>query len=205
MALVTASEYKTYRGLSGVTTYDTLIASLITLATARLERLCGRTSGGFEASNGPFTETFDGDGTPILRVSNGPISSITSVKVGSSSQTTLDASSYTIRGNQILLINGSASELVWDSVSSGLTGAHRGVCFPEGAGNVEVVYEGGYDTVPGDLKLVVYEIMDHIWGTRGEDWSKASKAVGASNHTLRTEQEFVEHLNNLVRPWRQVI
>ena len=68
MALCTLAEYKAWRGVSG-TSWDTLYTTPIGTASAEIERMCNRTAGGFNTAT--FTETFDGDGSQTLTVSNG--------------------------------------------------------------------------------------------------------------------------------------
>jgi len=205
MALCTAAEYKAWRGVTG-SGYDTLYGTLIGTATAEIERMCGRTAGGFESANGPFTETFDGDGTQSLRVSNGPISSITSIKFGNTDQTTLDSTTYTNDGERTILLlpraTGSFSQRDdWGVPSLGSSGS----VFPIGHQNVEVVYAAGYATIPDDLKLVCFRFVDHYAASRGNDMETLTEAVGNTNATLRSVPEFRMRMEDLLAPWRAIL
>ena len=208
MALCTAAEYKAWRGVTS-SGYDSLYGTLIDTATAEIERLCGRTVGGFISTNGPFTETFDGDGTQYLRLSNGPISSITSIKFGNTDQTTLDATSYTHDGRQtvMLLPRSTGSFVQRDDWGFPVTG-NNGAVFPIGFQNVEVVYAAGYAntaSVPDDLKLVCYRFVDHYAESRGHDLEKLSEAIGNTNVTVKSTAEFNDRVLQLLAPWRPIL
>jgi hypothetical protein len=208
MPLCTATEYKAWRGVTS-SGYDTLYGTLIDTATAEIERLCGRTVGGFISTNGPFTETFDGDGTQYLRLSNGPISSITSIKYGNSDQTTIDSSGYTHDGKHavMLLPRTSGAFLQRDDWGMPVTGVSGNV-FPIGFKNVEVVYAAGYaDTasVPDDLKLVCYRFVDHYAESRGGDMEKLTEAIGNTNVTVKATAEFSDRVLQLLAPWRPIL
>lgn len=203
MALCTAAEFKAWRGVTG-TDWDTLIGDLIDSAQAEIERLCGRTAGGFESAS--FTEVFDGDGSQTLRVSNGPISSITSITVGNSDPVTLSADSYTFKDRTIsrLPFNGGGSFVSRDGWGDPLPIGSRSPCFDEGVQNVTVVYTGGYATVPDDLKQVCYEFVAHALDSRGQDFGKQASVTGNTQYTYRTVAEFKEYKLMLTRPWRDL-
>ena len=201
MAISTASAYKTRRGITA-SGWDTVIGNLLDSAQAEIERLCGRTAGGFEA--GTFTEYFDGDGSQVLEVSNGPISSITSIKVGNSDQTTLDASGYTFKERTILRIpfDGGGGPRR-DSWGQQLPMGSRSPCFPEGFKNIEVVYSTSGE-VTDDLETVLFKWVDHLLASRGRDAEKLTVARGNTNHTLRAIPDFDAWKSSVLRPWRRV-
>ena len=203
MALCTTAEFKTWRGVTG-SDWDTAIGVLIASSQAEIERLCGRTAGGFESAS--FTEVFDGDGSQTLRVSNGPISSITSITVGNSDPVTLSADSYTFKDRTISRIpfnnpGAFVNRSGWGDI---LPIASRSPCFDEGVQNVTVVYTGGYATVPDDLKQVCYEFVAHQLDSRGQDFGKQAAAVGNTNYTYRSPADFKEYKLMLVSPWRSL-
>lgn len=208
MPLCTTAEYKAWRGVTG-SGFDALYATLIDTATAEIERLTGRTAGGFIATNGPFTETYDGDGTQSLRLSNGPISSITSIKFGNTDQTTLDSTSYVHDGRHtvMLLPRVTGAFVQRDDWGMPYTGAN-GAVFPLGYQNIEVVYAAGYaDTasVPDDLKLVCYRFVDHYAESRGGDLEKLTEAIGNTNVTVKASAEFRQRIADLLAPWRPLL
>ena len=203
MALCTTAEFKTWRGVTG-SDWDTAIGVLIASSQAEIERLCGRTAGGFESAS--FTEVFDGDGSQTLRVSNGPISSITSITVGNSDPVTLSADSYTFKDRTISRIpfnnpGAFVNRSGWGDI---LPIASRSPCFDEGVQNVTVAYTGGYATVPDDLKQVCYEFVAHYLDSRGQDFGKQAAVTGNTQYTYRTVAEFKEYKLMLTRPWRDL-
>ena len=203
MALVSTSEYKAWRGVSG-SDYDSTIAVLVPIAQRWVERVCGRTEGGFESDNAPFTEKLDGTGTQVIQVSNGPISSITSIKFGNGTQSTIDASTYSFQNRTIMRIpkRGGATLHIddWgDTIPFGV----RRPNFPDGFQNIEVVYTAGYasGSIPDDLKYVIYRLVDHYLESRGRDIEKQAEVL-TTNYTLRPPEQLQSALLDLLRPWR---
>ena len=203
MALVTAAEYKAWRGITG-TDYDTLIGTLADTATRRIERLTGRTVGGFESTESPFTEQIDGTGTQVLRVSNGPITSITSIKPGKPGDygTALDASGYTFRDRTILRLPYNTTRRLgvddWEGGSSVWT---------EGFANYEVVYAAGSAVadIHDDLKRAAFVLMDADLDSRGRDIGKAADAIGNTNQQYATPADVEARVMQLIRPWRDPV
>ena len=203
MALCTATEFKAWRGVTG-SDYDSVITTLIASSQAEIERLTGRTEGGFESAS--FTEVLDGNGSQQIKVSNGPITAITSITVGNSDPATLSADSYTFKGRVIsrLPFDGGGSLTTRDGWGDPLPIGGRSPCFAEGVQNVTVVYTGGYATVPDDLKQVCYEFVAHQLDSRGQDFGKQAAAVGNTNYTYRSPADFKEYKLMLVSPWRSL-
>jgi len=195
MAIVTESEYKTYRGIAS-TDYDTILADLVERSTDEIESLCGRTSGGFEGDT--FTETFDGEDTDILRVSNGPISSITSIKLGNSTQSTVDSSAYVFRDRTIMSAAGRDGSRVYrDAYGSVSDGSFL---FPLGTNNIEVVYVTS-DARDDLLKGAAFRLIDHYLDSRGRDNEKLTEALGTTT-TVRASPDFRDRLLHELRHWR---
>lgn len=190
MPILDATEYKTRRGITG-TDYDTILAIYVEQATEEIESLCGRTSGGFEGDT--FTEKFDGDGTPVLKVSNGPISSISSIKFGNSTQTTVDSGSYVFKDRTIMFVRGGYQ--TWDG---------SGVVTPCGYQNVEVVYTTA-SAVNDHLQQVAAQLIDHYLDSRGRDFGKLTEVKGNTTITVRSAADFREKLLDMLRPWRDPV
>ena len=204
MSLCTAAEYKDWRGIT-VSDWDTVLGVMITTATAEIERLCGRTAGGFESAT--FTEVFDGDGTQTLLVSNGPISSITSISVGNSDPSTLDASGYTHDSKRTVMRlpfdNGIGARVDDWGVPISSSSSEPG--FTNGLQNISVVYVAGYATIPDDLKMVCYRFIDHYLDSRGRDFEKSAEAIGNANVTVRATADFTEKILSMLSRWRHVL
>lgn len=201
MALATITEYKAWRGIE-TTAWDTLLTLLVATATAEIERLTGRTAGGFESAT--FTEVFDGDGSQTLQVANGPIASITSITSGNSNPTTLEATGYTHDSDRcIMLIPFDAGGGIRsDDFGVSLPLASRSPSFVPGYQNVTVVYVAGYATIPADLKMVCYRFVDHYMDSRGRDFEKVSEAIGNTNTTVRSSDEFTARMLVYLSTWR---
>ena len=204
--LITTPEYKAWRGIAS-TDYDATIGVLIGAAQSYIETETGRTPGGFESANGPFTETLDGDGTQLVKVSNGPITSITSIKVGNESPTTLSADSYSFRDRTIVRLprhRGSTIRQGDEWFNEDRAFLHRSPAFPFGYDNIEVVYTAGYASgeIPDALKLVAYRVMDHLMDSRGRDYEVSSEAIGGANVSMRNAQDLQARIRDLLRPWR---
>lgn len=204
MSLCTVAEYKLWRGIAATTWDATVIPMFITTATAAIERLCGRTAGGFESA--AFAEVFDGDGTQTLRVSNGPITSISSISFGNATLTAQTLTDFTDDGRHTIsyVARSSRSSFAVDDWGNP-AGASGGDCFPLGYQNVTVEYVGGYGTIPDDLKLACYRFIDHYMSSRGRDMGISTQGRGNTNYTRLTQAEFDAEIHALLRPWRQIL
>lgn len=150
MAIIAASDYKTWKGISA-TTWDAQLAVMVPAAQAMAERFCDRA---FDY-NAAYSETVDGTGSLYLFISNTPIASITSVTriLDDGSTETVDSSAYrkghADTGTVVRLGSG------WGDCRSRWT---------EGVQNYTVVYAGGYGSpgpaVPADLKVALYQLID---------------------------------------------
>lgn len=198
MAIITAAEYKTHRGISG-TDYDAILAVIIPSKQAWLERQCGRL---FDEDT--YTDqVHDGDGTQRLYLNNWPVSAVTAVKSVASdgSTTTLDSTAYRLVDSEYLYRLGS-TETAWESPSP--FSGYRGPCFTEGDGNYSVSYTAGYATAPDDLKAVMFTLIDMALEERGRNPVLAQSADGVVQRTRMSAMERRTILADLVRPWKRV-
>ena len=198
MAIITASEYKTHRGISG-TDYDAILAVIIPSKQAWLERQCGRA---FDEVT--YTDlAHDGSGSPDLWLKHWPASSVTAVKLLASDGTTstVDSSSYRFVNSEFLHRD-SGSEAAWEPRTP--FGDYKGSVFPEGDGNVLVSFTGGYATMPDDLKELMYQLVD--WGLeeRGRNPVLGQSADGVIQRTRMSVADRRAMLADLVRPWKRV-
>jgi len=192
MSLTSASEYKTYAGISG-STYDSRLATLVSAAEAFVARYCGRT---FESAT--YTHTFDGSGNDTLQLRAWPVTSITSVTEIYIDGTTeaYDSDTYRFDSASGVLsrvftgkgrwLGVPASEFTrWGSTEYQRFGS--GYVFPQGYQNIRVVYVGGYATIPDDLKLLVWKIVDVWFKGSGQDHSMQSESIGDYSYTKGSE------------------
>lgn len=197
MAIITASEYKTHRGISG-TGYDAILAVIIPAQQSWLERQCGRA---FDEAT--YTDqVHDGDGSQRLYLKNWPVSAVSAVKSVASdgSTTTLDSTAYRLVDSEYLYRLG--TETAWESPSP--FSGYRGPCFTEGDGNYQVSYTAGYSTAPGDLKSLMFKLVDMELEERGRNPVLAQSADGVVQRTRMSAMERRTILADLVRPWKRV-
>jgi len=189
VALITLTEYKTYAGISG-SGDDTVLQVLIDAAIDAVERFCGRDAGGFES--GTKTEDYDGRASEYLFLRSWPVTAIATVKTRSSDGTlsTMDSTSYRIHNSRNLVRTGvRRGRFVYEDFAVGempdlLPAFDVQPQFQEGLGNVQVVYTGGFATVPSSLKMACYRLVDMMWASRRRDPAFQSESIGTYSYTL---------------------
>lgn len=166
MALITLSEYKTYKGISG-SSEDTVLASIVAAVNAAVENYVGRI---LEATT--YTaETYDGPGGNALRLNNYPIISVTTVTCEDETLTALDLDDR-LDGDKGYWIKDNASGILWNNN-----------VWPRGRGIIEITYEAGYETIPDDLKHACYLIADYYRNINGKS-GIISESLGAYGYSL---------------------
>jgi hypothetical protein len=132
MAIITATEYRTYAGLgANDAPTDAVITAAITRYQAMIEGYCQRS---FEEAD--FTDVFYDFDQRELLLSNWPVVEVSSV--------TVDEESATVADLQIKLDDG-----VVRNASSEISGDV-----------VTVVYTAGYEEIPRDLKEILLTLVD---------------------------------------------
>lgn len=190
MALTTVSAYKTYAGISGIGE-DTRLAVYLAAASASIRYICGRSlSNGFESAS--RTEVIDGQGTGTLQLKEWPVSSITSVSEidNSGSSTALASTEYRVDSNTGILYKIGAEGGRF-GYSLGLPTPYTPQfgtypAFPKGIQNISVVYTGGYSSIPSNLEMAVFRVMDLLRASAGADPTKQSESLGAYTYTARS-------------------
>jgi len=103
-------------------------------------------------------EEHSGDGTPSLYVKYPPIVSVTEVKVGTTSKTTITSTSYKVFDDHIELINSKKT-----NIAQALDGPTT--VFPVGVKNVSISYVSGLASVPKTVEftagLMIAEIAKY--------------------------------------------
>jgi hypothetical protein len=145
--LVTKSEYKTYMGITS-TNSDAEIDFLIPKVSDLVKSYCRRTFVDFYSDI--KIEYFDG-GFKELLLKESPLVTIASVQYsadyGKTYTTLVKFTDWVIKG---------------DSVVSLAPGG-----FPEVINGYKVSYFGGYDPIPGDLKLAVLDLIEYYSRNNG--------------------------------------
>lgn len=197
MAIITAAQYKTFKGIS-VTTYDAQLAVVIPAAQSDAERFCGRL---FDTAT--YTETFSGDGSGFYLLKNAPITSITSLSYltrnadGTETATALSVQSYRFdadTGELYLVPRGRA----WGTFSDQLgapyvSGNFTSPSFSSNFGNYRVVYVGGYSSMPADLQLAMYQYVDHLMAlalaSPGSPSNLTGETLGDYSYSRKADSE----------------
>lgn len=196
--LITVSEYKIYAGIS-TTAFDTRLTAIVASAAAMIRQVCGRSlTDGFET--GSRTERLDGDGMDEIRPTEWPVTTLTSVKYVSAdnSETAYDTSSYRIADDQRRIIRAyghisrfavpSALDLrVYADDDAG--NWHMSPRWPEGKDNIEVAYTGGFSTIPADLKMAMYLLVDQLFAASGKGGVLESESIGEYSYKRANASE----------------
>lgn len=133
---------------------DAYLATLVSAASAWMKSETGRD---LLAAN--YVETFDGEGSSGLTLSNGPVASVTSVTVDGDPvpvRATPSDAGWVLRGDRLELV---------------------GYRFSRGVGNVTVSYRAGYEVIPEDLAQAV--VMRAGLSYRDRDWAGMSSRIVA--------------------------
>lgn len=219
MAITTASDYKTWAGISA-STYDARLAVLIPYMQSRVENYCRRV---FDYAS--FTEKVDGTGTDCIYVANAPIKTLTSVTVvyDSTSSTALDTSLYTFSTDdtgRIWLYGGARQRLGMSDTGQTLDPSWGYVNqFPVGRENITVVYAGGFGgvgaTYPPALVAAFMELLAEalLTSTAAAGGTVAGSAIGLlKSKTLGQASETYRDLDDLwsrsmqrFYPWRRLL
>ena len=186
MAIISRSEYKTYAGITD-TSLDTVIDNAILSAQADLESYCGCA---FDSAT--YTaEKYDGTGTPYLTLKNVPVTALTTVGIVYDGTTTdLDSGDYRFDAvtGRVARIDASYGRVAVDDFGEIVSRQWSWwPKFPRGFRNVSVTYTAGYSaqTMPADLKQIMYEFVDAILARRRADPTLQSETLGAYTYTRK--------------------
>lgn len=209
MAIISTTEFKTFKNLSG-STYDTLIGLLIGAAQAEAERWCGRLF-----DSGSQTDTLNGSGSNILFLTRTPITAFTSLSVVASdgTSTAIDSTDYRYDATtgELRLIPESYGRIVQDDFGTVVNEQWGyGRAFPPGFRNIVAVYTGGYSsgTMPLDLKHAMYRYVDAMFqafkdgGNEGLQYQ--SEDLGDYSYTKASATAMFDQFKALFKPYRGV-
>jgi len=191
--LVTLSDYKAARGLSG-TGNDTALTYFLGVASAAVRRYCGRNdTDGFEDK--ARTEVYDGFGLNSIQLREMPVTSVASVSsVGDSGTlSALDATAYRVDDLAGIVYLAGAQALPrggfgpWGSAAYSITMLPNYGNEPQ---SWSVTYTAGYATIPYDLQEVVMQMVDALFAGRGANAEMQSESTGAQSYTRFTREEI---------------
>jgi len=145
--LVTKAEYKTYMGITS-TNSDSEIDFLIPKVSDLVKSYCRRTFVDYYSNI--KVEVFDGGFREIL-LKETPVVSVSSVgyseDYGRTYTNLVKFTDWVVQGDSIISINTPV--------------------FPEAINGYKVSYFGGYDPIPGDLKLAVLDLIEYYSRNNG--------------------------------------
>lgn len=184
-SLISIAEYKVWAGISG-TAQDALLTVLVDAVSMEVRRLCDRNlTDGFESKS--RTERYDGTDEATIQLIEWPVSSITSVTLYTAGGDTevLDSDTYRVNGDSGVLSRIDPKMGRFPVTAFGTVNATFSVqpWFDQGFDNVEVVYTGGYATIPADIKMACYRLTDLAYAARGRNMGIQSESLGGYSYT----------------------
>ncbi|MBX3376051.1 MAG: hypothetical protein KF678_03495 [Phycisphaeraceae bacterium] len=211
MAIIATSNYKAYAGIT-VSTWDTLLNTLITAAQAKVERYCNRV---FDTAT--FTEYYSGDDAGCLILKNTPITSVTSV-----SYVAPDGNNYALptnayrfdpeTGELFLIPRGLKKATASNSLGVPYISNWQRPSFSEGFRNYVVVYVGGYGgtyVMPTDLQLAMYQYVDELFvpvkNGAAVDTSMQNETLGDYSYTRKLDSEVNSTFATRFGPFRRMV
>lgn len=197
--LIAVSDFKDYEGVTS-TNEDSRIETIIGSVSQIVKSYIGIGVLDFNTTNGPKTEYFDiaDSYTDQIFPNELPIISVTSVKereTQSESWVTLysegDNSKYDYVVNTDVGI-------IYRTSASGRK------YFPKGDKSVEVVYTAGYDTLPADLKIAIFDLVryyknDEFKLTRT---TNASTIINPGSSSINDDPGFPDHIRRVLDMYR---
>lgn len=202
-SLISIAEYKVWAGISG-TAQDALLTVLVDAVSMEVRRWCDRDlTNGFELVS--RTEKYDGTGEQTIQLMEWPVSSVTSVKVYSAGGTyeTLDSNTYRVNGDSGVLSRIDPVLARFPTNAFGTIESTFSVqpWFEAGFDNIEVVYTGGYATIPADLKMACYRLTDLAYTARGRNMNLQSESLGGYSYTNMDPQKTTSIKAELMRAY----
>lgn len=205
MALITADDYKTWKGIS-TSDYDARIAVYIDQVQAFADKYTGRT---LERQAG-IVEYVDGKGGMYLFLKNSPIETITSIAhvADDGTETTMPATTYDYATSEdsrssVCRKGYSVADACWGGQCQGRPMWQRG------CRNWKVTYTAGYaaGSAPADLERALFRLIDALFDETERDVGVGdiqSEALGAYNYTLMSYVDRTESMRALLRPYKRV-
>lgn len=206
MALITVAEYKAYAGITA-STWDAQIGVLITAAQKAMERHCNCDS--LEAA--AYVEYQSSTASDSIVVRNAPINSITSVILvrPDGSETTVSSTGYTYDSlSGVIAYKRSSRGLVVYDYWGYPEGYGDGVNpnFGTGFKNLKITYNGGWSSVPEDLKFAMYRLVDYMFATAGKDTTLTAETLGSYSYQRGGDGvAYSTLLMDLCGPFRRMV
>lgn len=180
LSLVTRAEFKSYAGLTSPT-QDAVIDAIIPKVSALVKTLCRRTF--VDYVNDAKTEYFDG-GFYVYYPVETPIIFVTSFEVskdyGSTYTSLVEYTDYAV-----------------SKVSNGITSlTYAG--FPSYINGYKLIYRAGYEALPEDLKLAIFDLITYYM--KNDSAIHSSKAPGTNSVQIEyvTNTSLPSHIKRVL-------
>lgn len=190
--LITLDQYKTAEGLTKLDNDDKIQATISSVSEL-VKAYCGKSFVDYYSTD--YTEYFSIDyTTKALQLRETPIVSITSVK---------ERSSYSSAYSTLTTAN---YEYYYDDRTDALirTSGSGYSTWAQGPGAVEVIYKGGYSTLPLDLELAVIDLVRYYHKDEYKERQSISSA-SRDNVTTSTQRQnigFPDHIRRVLDLYR---
>lgn len=205
--LTSVADIKTYGGITG-SGDDTLLGVLLDAAEQAIRDYCNRPDGWTQAE---ITERIDGGGVNTFTVNNVPVASspapVVTVYYSNTVTETVSSSLYRFDGNS------GEFRFIADNVLRFEYGHDYGDMYaypawPEGFQNIQVVYTGGYATIPAALTQAAKDMTLWLYWNRRGNKDMQSESIGAYSYTRWTPQPgqtLPPQVASLLDPYRRKV
>ena len=179
--LTTLAEFKTHLGIaSSDTSQDTRLTQFLVGVEEAVKNFCRE---GLKSET--VTEYYDGSGRELLVLRRRPLTAVSSVRVDAFGRAGLGADAF-------------PEESAWEigedffpkrvdqSEGNGSILIAVDRAWPEGRGNIKVVYTAGYASIPEDLKLGIHTLAAFVKSSAAAGLMKGSETIGRYSYSLLT-------------------
>lgn len=203
MALITATEYKNFVGIS-TSTWDDQIDTAVNGADALIKRITDR-----NLEQATVTEIVSTTGTNLLKLHETPIDSITSVELltpgteEAAAELQGDAFAVDRENGYLVRVAGGHMHFYTRSDRVDLNPLNDDDhVWPDRPLGVRVVYVGGYETIPEDIKLAAFQLVDALLIQRRSGMLiSPSQSGGGVSRSYRTMAETQNEVRALLREY----
>lgn len=190
--LITIDDYKEHEGISS-TKEDTKLESIVPSVSQLVKTYCANTFVDYYLS--PRTETFTFTWeSPLAQLQESPVRSIISVEERgnpSLAYVELNAAQYylDVETDCVYRIDGSRTK-----------------DWPQGPGSVRVTYTAGYEEVPQDLRLALYDLVTYYLRDEHKERRTLSGASVQNpvDSGARNEVQFPAHIKRILDLYKNV-
>lgn len=183
--LITRNEYKAYAGING-TAQDSIIDALIPRVSQLVKNYCRRTF--VDYVDDARIDTFNG-GNPKFYLKEYPVISVVGVEYSSDyGQNYTDLVEYT--------------DYVWNVEEDAIEYLPVDTDFPKLINGYRVSYYAGYEVIPDDLKLAVFDLLTYYM--KSDSISHTTRTPSSSTMQLEyiTSATFPVHIARVLNLYR---